>query len=435
MGDLPLGVLALILALLLLLSAFFSSTETAMMSINRYRLRHRASTGHLGARLTEHLLKRPDRLIGLILLGNNLVNILAASLVTVMALRIGGEPAVAIGAFILTVLLLIFSEVAPKTYGALYPERLALPASFVYQALMKVLYPIVWVTNLLANGVLRLLGISAEQAASHSLSREELRTVVAEASTVIPHRHQRMLMSILDLEKITVDDIMVPRHEIWGIDIEDDWDDILDQLRNSPRTRVPVYEGSIDKVIGILHMKRVAQSLARGELTRDKLVELARARDAYFVPEGTTLNTQLLNFQRQRRRIALVVDEYGDIQGLVTLEDILEEIVGEFTTDPSALHRDIHKGPDGTFVVSGGISVRTLNRTLSWNLPTEGPRTLNGLIVEYLETIPEPGTSLKVDGYSIEILQTVGNAVKTARISPPGEVGEAAGRGKSKGVI
>ena len=423
LSDIPLGSLLLLLVLLLALSGFFSSTETAMMSLNRYRLRHRASTGHVGARLAEQLLSRPDRLIGLILLGNNLVNILAASLVTIISMRIGGEPAIAVGALLLTVALLIFSDVAPKTYGALYPERLALPASYVYTVLMKVAYPVVWVVNLLANGVLRLIGISAEQAASHSLSTEELRTVVAEASTVIPHRHQRMLLSILDLERISVDDIMVPRNEIAGIDLADPWDEIVEQIGSTPHTRMPVYDEELENLVGMLHMKRIVHELANGELTRERLIDLARAREPYFVPEGTPLNTQLVNFQRQRRRIAFVVDEYGDIQGLVTLEDILEEIVGEFTTDPGEIHRDVHRDPDGSYVVSGTTAVRSLNRRLGWALPTDGPRTLNGLIVEQLERIPEAGTVLNLGDYAIEILQTSENAVKTARVRPPARTG------------
>ncbi|HSN71009.1 MAG TPA: HlyC/CorC family transporter [Steroidobacteraceae bacterium] len=423
MSDIPLGSLLLLLVLLLALSGFFSSTETAMMSLNRYRLRHRASTGHVGARLAEQLLSRPDRLIGLILLGNNLVNILAASLVTIISMRIGGEPAIAVGALLLTVALLIFSDVAPKTYGALYPERLALPASYVYTVLMKVAYPVVWVVNLLANGVLRLIGISAEQAASHSLSTEELRTVVAEASTVIPHRHQRMLLSILDLERISVDDIMVPRNEIAGIDLADPWDEIVEQIGSTPHTRMPVYDEELENLVGMLHMKRIVHELANGELTRERLIDLARAREPYFVTEVTPLNTQLVNFQRQRRRIAFVVDEYGDIQGLVTLEDILEEIVGEFTTDPGEIHRDVHRDPDGSYVVSGTTAVRSLNRRLGWALPTDGPRTLNGLIVEQLERIPEAGTVLNLGDYAIEILQTSENAVKTARVRPPARTG------------
>lgn len=416
MNDIPIGLLIAIVIALILLSAFFSSTETALMSVNRYRLRHKAKSGHRSARLAEALLARPDRLIGIILLGNNVVNVLAATLTSVIALRLGGEPALALATGILTIVLLICGEVAPKTYGALYPERLALPAAWVYTVLVRALYPLVWLANLLANGLLRLLGVSTQHVSSHPLSAEELRTVLAEANAVIPHRHQRMLTSILDLEKITVDDIMIPRHDIAAIDIEDDWDDILEALRTTPHTRLPVCKGNIDNVIGILHMKKVAHALARGELTRSRLADLARQREAYFIPAGTTLNTQLLNFQRDRRRIALIVDEYGDIQGLVTLEDILEEIVGEFTSDPGTLHKDIHREADGACVVSGSINVRVLNRTLGWNLPTDGPRTLNGVILEYLETIPEPGTSLRLGDLSVEILQAADNAVKTARI-------------------
>ena len=309
MQEIPLPWLFGILVVLITLSAFFSSTETALMSINRYRLRHRAREGSAGARAAEKLLETPDRLIGMILLCNNFVNSAAAALVTVISLQVGGEGFAAVSVGLFTVVLIIFGEVAPKTYGALYPERLALPASLIYLVLLKILYPIVWVTNLLANGVLRLLGISREKASRTSLSQEELRTVVAEASTVIPHRHQRMLMSILDLERINVEDIMVPRNEIAGLDVSDDWDDILDQLRDSRHTRIPVFDGSVDELVGILHMKKVARLLARGELDREQLVALARSREPYYVPEGTSLNTQLLNFQRQRRRVAFVVDE------------------------------------------------------------------------------------------------------------------------------
>ena len=416
MQDVPLPWLVAVLVLLISLSAFFSSTETALMSINRYRLRHRAREGSLGARAAEQLLERPDRLIGLILVCNNFVNSAAAAIVTVITLTLGGEAFAAAGVAIFTVVLIIFGEVAPKTFGALYPEKLALPAALVYQVLIKILYPVVWITNLIANGVLRLGGISREKASATSLSQEELRTVVAEASTVIPHRHQRMLMSILDLERINVEDIMVPRHEIAGIDATDDWEDILEQLRDSRHTRIPVFQGSLDTLVGILHMKKVARLLARGEFDREQLVALARTREPYYVPEGTSLNKQLLNFQRQRRRVAFVVDEYGDVQGLVTLEDLLEEIVGEFTSDTSSLHKDVHREKGGSFVVNAAASVRTLNRKMGWTLPTTGPRTLTGLIVEYLETIPDAGTSLRIDEYSIDILQTGDNAVKTVRL-------------------
>jgi Mg2+/Co2+ transporter CorB len=282
-----------------------------------------------------------------------------------------------------------------------------------------VLYPFVWATNLLANGVLRLFGVSQQQA-SHSLSSEELRTVVAEAGAMIPHRHQQMLVSILDLETATVEDIMVPRVEIVGIDVHGDWEEILEQLRQSQHTRLPLYEGEIDHIIGVLHMKRVVHELARGKLERKTLIDAASARDTYFVPSGTTLNTQLLNFQREKRRLAFVVDEYGDIQGLVTLEDILEEIVGEFTTDPATMmHKDVHRDTDGSYVVNASTTIRALNRSMRWNLPTDGPKTLNGLIVEFLEAIPEPGTTLKLADYMLEVLQTGDNAIKTVRVRPP----------------
>jgi len=415
----PLGLLFAALAGLRILAACFAGSETALMSLNRYRLRHRASEGSRGARLAEALLKRPDRLIGLILLLSTLVNVAAPMLVGFIALKLGGEFLVAFGAALLAFVLLIFCEVAPKTYGALHPERLALPAAYIYAPLLFVLYPFVWFTNLLANGVLRMFGVS-RQVAANSLSSEELRTVVAEAGAMIPRRHQQMLVSILDLENATVEDIMVPRNEIVGIDIDDDWDRVMEQLRQSQHTRLPVYQGEIDRIVGLLHMKQVVHELARGHLDLDTLTAAAQAREPYFVPSGTTLNTQLLNFQRNKRRMAFVVDEYGDIQGLVTIEDILEEIVGEFTTDPATMmHKDVHAEADGSFVASASATIRALNRSMRWNLPTDGPKTLNGLIVEFLETIPEPGTTLKMSDYMLEVLQTGDNAIKTVRIRPP----------------
>lgn len=419
MNDVPLGTLFSILVLLLLLSAFFSSTETAMMSINRYRLRHRARQGHRAARMAEALLQRPDRLIGLILLGNNFVNILASSLVTVIALRVGGEGAIAIGAGILTLVILVFSEVAPKTLAALHPERLAMPAALIYYPLLKITYPVVWMVNLLANGVLRVLGISTSHVQGHALSHEELRTVVSEAGALIPKRHQRMLISVLELQDVTVDDIMVPRNDIDGLDLEDDWDDLLEQLAESRHTRMPVYRGDLDQVVGIMHLRTILGRLAEGDLSRADLE--ARALEPYFIPEGTPLHTQLVNFQRAKRRLALVVDEYGDIQGLVTLDDILEEIVGEFTTDPADIYREVQPEPDGSYMVSGGANVRELNRLMAWRLPTDGPKTLNGLIVERLETIPEAGASLQLAGYGLEIVQTADNAVRAVRVRPPGK--------------
>lgn len=416
MNEVSLEALLSVLGLLLVLSAFFSSTETALMSINRYRLRHRAREGHRGAILAERLLKRPDRLIGLILLGNNFVNIFASSLVTVIALRVGGEGAVAAGAGILTLVILIFAEVAPKTLAALRPERLAYPAALIYYPLLKVTYPVVWLVNLIANGLLRLLGVDVALSGGVAMSREELRTVVAEAGALLPGRNREMLVGVLDLENVTVDDIMVPRNEIVGIDLEDDWDDVLEQIETSRHTRLIVYRDELDNTIGILHLRSILADLATEALTPEVLE--SHVRDAYFVPEGTPLHRQLVNFQRAKRRVALVVDEYGDIQGLVTMDDILEEIVGEFTTDPAELYRDIQPADDGSYVVQGSANIRELNRTMGWSLPTEGPKTVNGLILEQLETIPDAGASLVVEGFDMKILQASGNAIKAVRVYP-----------------
>jgi Mg2+/Co2+ transporter CorB len=407
-----------ILILLLLLSAFFSSSETALMSLNRYRLRHKARAGHRGARIADTLLRRPDKLIGLILLGNNLVNILAASLTTVISMRIAGESGIAAGALILTVVLLIFAEVTPKTIAALHPEAVAFPSAFIYYPLLKLLGPVVWMLNGVTHLLLYMMGLSARNASSDALSREELRTVVAEAGSLIPRKHQRMLLSILDLENITVDDVMIPRSDIQGLDLNDDWDDILRQIQTSQHTRLPLYRDSLDNIIGILHLRKVIGDLAHQRLTPEMLEQAAR--DPYFVPEGTPLNTQLLNFQRQHRRFGVVVDEYGDIQGLVTMADILQEIVGEFTAAPGAVNPDVHVENDGSFVVSGSANLRELNRSMNWDLPTDGPKTLNGLVVETLGDIPEPGIKLEIRRYAMTILQTGENAVKTVRIQLQG---------------
>jgi Mg2+/Co2+ transporter CorB len=413
--DVPLAFLIGLLVTLLVLSAFFSGSETALMSLNRYQLRHKARHGHRGAKLAEQLLQRPDRLIGLILLGNNLVNFSAASLVALIALKIGGQPAVALGTLILTLVVLIFSEAAPKTLAALHPERIAFPAAVIYYPLLKLTYPIVWLTNVASNGVLYLLGVRQSDIRSNALTREELRTVVHEAGGRISGRYRQMLISILDLEKVTVDDVMVPHNEIVGIDLDDEPEDIERIINQCVHTRIPVYQDNIDKVVGILHMRRLA-NLTRPSFDKDAFIELLE--EPYFVPEGTPLSTQLVQFQRRRQRIALVVDEYGDIQGIVTLEDILEEIVGEFTTDPGDEVEDAIRDGADTWLVNGAANIRELNRAQNWSLPTDGPKTLNGLIVEMLETIPEPTTCLQISGYPIEILATDDNRVRTVRIGP-----------------
>jgi len=403
--------------LLLLCSAFFSGTETALMTVNRYRLRHKAKSGHRGAKLAEALLQRPDRLIGLILLCNNLVNVLAVQLVTIIALRLGSPFWLAASGFIFTIVLLIFSEVTPKTLAALHPERIALPASFIYYPLARLLSPFVWLINMIANGLLRLVGVNIDDGDHDHLTVEELRTLVTEAGALLPRRRHQMLVGILELQDITVDDIMVPHNEIVGIDLNDDWNEILDTIRNSAYTRLPVFRDSIDDVIGILHMKRLVQSSGLEQLNKPLLMNLVE--DPYFVPEGTPLNKQLVQFQRARQRTAFIVDEYGDIQGIVTLEDILEEIVGEFTSEPAPTHADVRKDGKSGFIVKGSANIRALNRMMKWHLPTNGPKTLNGLILETLEAIPAPGTGLKLNDYPIEILETSDNIVQSVRINPP----------------
>ena len=419
MNDITLPWLIGIVCLCLVLSAFFAGSETALMSLNRYRLRHLARAGHRGAQLAERLLKRPDRLIGLMRLGDTLSNVVATSLTTLIALRIGGDKAVALAGGLLILALLIFSEITPKTLAALYPERFGFPAAFIYWPLLKLLWPVVWVVNGFTRGVLLLMSVRDDQGDIHSMSSEELRSVVTEAGALIPKRHQRMLLSILDLEKITVEDIMVPRNEINGIDLEADWDDIVRQLHDSQHTRMPVYEGSIDKALGFVHARQVLQVLSREDAGKDDLRRILR--EAHFVPEGTSLQRQLLNFQNAKRRIGLVVDEYGDILGLVTLEDILEEIVGEFTSDPAAQHKDVFKESETSYLINGSATVRSLNRVMHLKLPTDGPKTLNGLILEFLEAIPQPGTALKLAGHAFEIVQTSDNTVKTVRLFLPPE--------------
>ncbi|MCF6258131.1 MAG: HlyC/CorC family transporter [Gammaproteobacteria bacterium] len=416
MDDIPISALIGALIFLIILSAFFSGSETGLVSLNRYRLRHLAKTKHRGAARAAKLLERPDRLIGLILLGNNFVNILASSIATILALRLYGEAGIAIAAAILTLVILIFSEVTPKTLAVLHPERFAFPATFVLSPLLKILYPLVWMVNIAANGLLRLGGINTDTATSQALSSEELRMVVTEAGAMIPRRHQMMLTNILDLEKVTVDDIMIPRNELVGIDMHDEWDDILKQLTNSQHTRMPVFDTDINNVLGMIHVRNTLQLLTQKETSKEDLKRWIHP--AYFVPEGTPLNKQLLHFQQEKRRSGLVVDEYGDVQGLVTLEDILEEIVGEFTTDPATHIKEVHRQKDGTFLVDGSASIRELNRVMQWELPTNGPKTFSGLITEHMESIPEPGTSLMLAGYPVEIVQTKDNMVKTAQINP-----------------
>ncbi|MEZ5499922.1 MAG: CNNM domain-containing protein [Steroidobacteraceae bacterium] len=417
METAPTAALIGALVFLLALIAFSSGTEVAMLSVNRYRIRHRAAAGSRAARILERLLDKPDDWLGANLVVLTIGSFLASSVATLLALRSGHELALAITAVAFPVVMLVFCELAPKIFAALHPEGVALGSSYIYQALVVSTRWLLWLANEAAYGLLRLFGVRRGARASQALSKEELRTVVAEAGPMVPPRHRQMLLSILDLERVAVDDIMVPRQEISGIDLDDDWDDILDQLKQKPHTRLPVYRGELDNLVGILHMKRVAHELARGTLDKQRLEEITRSREPYFVPSGTTLMQQLTQFQRNRRRHAFVVNEYGDIEGLVTLEDLLEEIVGEFTTDPVTVsHKDIHRESATSYIINASATLRALNRALGWQLPTDGAKTLNGLLLEQLETIPETGTSVQLGDYRCEVLQVADNSVKTVRV-------------------
>ncbi len=388
------------------------------MALNRYRLKHLANTGHKGARRVEKLLNRPDRLIGLILIGNNLVNILASAIATILGMRLYGDLGVAIATGALTLVILVFAEVTPKTLAALYPEKVSYTSSVLLTILMKLLSPLVIFVNFITNGFIRLLGIRADHGGDDHLSSEELRTVVNEAGSLIPRRHQDMLISILDLEHVTVNDIMVPRNEITGIDINDDWKSIVRQLTHSPHGRVVLYRDQIDEVVGMLRLRESYRlMLEKNEFTKETL--LRAADEVYFIPESTPLNVQLLKFQRNKQRIGLIVDEYGDIIGLITLEDILEEIVGEFTTSITpSLSEEITPQVDGSFLIEGSANIRDINKGLKWKLPTDGPRTLNGLILEHLEDIPESHLSVNVSGHRMEIVALEENRIKLVKVFP-----------------
>ncbi|EGU30555.1 putative hemolysin [Vibrio sp. N418] len=418
MNDISTGILFALLACLIVISGYFSGSETGMMSLNRYRLKHLSNSGHKGARRVEKLLDRPDRLIGLILIGNNLVNILASAIATILGMRLYGNLGVAIATGALTLTILVFAEVTPKTLAALYPERVSYASSIVLTILMKLLSPVVIFVNFITNGFIRLMGIKVSHDGDDHLSSEELRTVVNEAGSLIPRRHQDMLVSILDLEHVTVNDIMVPRNEITGIDVNDDWKSIVRQLTHSPHGRIVLYRDQIDEVVGMLRLREASRIMLEKNVF-DKETLLRAADEVYYIPESTPLNVQLLKFQRNKQRIGLIVDEYGDIIGLVTLEDILEEIVGEFTTSMTpSLSEEIAPQEDGSFLINGSANIRDINKGLKWKLPTNGPRTLNGLILEHLEDIPESHLSVQVAGHPMEIVKIEENRIKLVKVSP-----------------
>lgn len=415
MNSLPLGYLLGFLAFLIICSAFFSSSETGLLSLNRYRLRHLQREGHKGAQYAGRLLNQPDRLLGTILVGNNVVNILAASIATLVAVELWGDAGVAIATTGLTIILLIFGEITPKTFAALRPETVAFPASRLLAPLMLLLLPVVWLTSFISNGLLRILGINPKERSPDTLSTEELRSVVREAGDDLPEQRQDMLLGILDLENVTVNDVMIPRNEIEGIDLNDELDQIVWQLRTTTHTRLPVFRDNINQIVGVVHMRQIARMLTLNKLTHAVLE--AACVEPYFIPEDTALSVQLLNFQKHKKRMGIVVDEYGDIEGLVTLEDILEEIVGELSDgDPSEEPEIIQQG-ENNFEIDGTAYIRDINKALGWNLPSDGPKTLNGLITEILESIPEGAVCVQIGQYLVETLEVRDNRISKARLT------------------
>lgn len=417
MDSIPLSTLFISLAILLFLSAFFSSSETGLMSLNRYKMRHLAESGHKGAKLAEKLLNKTDVLLSLILICNNLVNIAASAIATMIGMRLAGDAGVAIATGALTFVMLVFSEILPKTIAAIYPEKIGFFASYILTPLKKLLMPLVFLMNLIISGLMKLLHVKKDE--NTGLSAEELRGVVLEAGKFIPTEHQEMLISILDMEKVTVEDIMVPRNDIGSIDIDDDWKSIMRQLNHAAHARVVLYKGNMDKnIIGMLRVREAFRLLLeKDEPSKETLI---RAVDeVYFIPEGTPLTTQLMNFKSNKERIGLVVDEYGDIKGLVTLEDILEEIVGEFTTSTApTIEEEVKPQSDGSVIIEGSANLRDLNKLFDWNLPVDEARTFNGLILEHLEKIPDEDTQFSLYNLKITILEVSDNMVKQAKVEP-----------------
>ncbi|MDP1665384.1 MAG: HlyC/CorC family transporter [Methylobacter sp.] len=414
MNDIPLSMLFGILAAMLILSAFFSGSETALMTLNRYRLKHLVKLNHSGAIKAHQLLQRPERLLGLILLCNNFVNNFASSIATVIAIKLYAdeESSVAIAAGILTIVMLICSEVTPKTLAAIKPEPLAFPAAWIYTLLLKILYPVVWFVNLFVNLLLRIIGVDVKKNRHDALNKDELKSIISDAESLMPIRYQKMLMGILELESATVEDIMTPRNEIIGIDLELPIEGIIAQIKTSPHTRLPVYKTSIDRIIGFIHLRKILVLLNQQDFDKQTIINALDKPS--FIPESTPVHNQMQRFKHEKIRIGLVVDEYGDVQGLVTLDDLLQEIVGELITDDVAVRAQ----SDGSYLVDANITIRELNRVTQWALPTEGPKTLNGLIIEFMETIPETGTSIRLHDYLLEIIKRDENSVKLVRFLP-----------------
>lgn len=403
---------------MVIVSAYFSGSETGMMTLNRYRLRHLAKQGNRAAKRVEKLLRKPDRLISLVLIGNNLVNILASAIGTIVGMRLYGNAGVAIATGVLTFVVLVFAEVLPKTIAALYPEKVAFPSSFLLGPLQIIMMPLVWLLNMVTRLLMRMVGIKADVVVSGALSKDELRTIVNESRSQISRRNQDMLLSVLDLEKVSVNDIMVPRNEIVGIDINDDWKSIVRQLTHSPHGRIVLWRDSPDNAISMLRVREAYRLMTeKNEFTKE--VMLRAADEIYYIPEGTPLSIQLVKFQRNKKKVGLVVNEYGDIQGLLTVEDILEEIVGDFTTSMSpTLAEEVTPQNDGSVIIDGTANVRELNKAFNWHLPEEEARTVNGMLLEALEEIPATGTRVRIGQYDIDILDVQENMIKQVQVIP-----------------
>ena len=416
MDSIPDNWLYVTLALLLLISAFFSIAETSMMSLNRYRLSHMVKQGRTSAVMTQALLAKTDRLLGVILLGNNLVNSASAVLTAIIAERLLGkdEYVLAVATGVVTFLILVFSEITPKVIGSRFPEKIALPASYVLTPLLKISYPVVWFVNLFVQLLLKLLRIKPVVEGHAHLSMEEMRTLVLEGGQFIPKKHQSIMVNLFDLESMTVDDTMTPRALIEGVDLQDGIEDVRNTLATAHHTRLIVYDDDLSNVIGVVHVRKVLNASRKEPLSIETLKEICR--EPYFVPEGTGLLAQLTQFQENQRHMALVVDEYGEIQGLVTLQDILEEIVGEFTSQSPMNTGLYRKQDDGSVMVEGSCPLRVLNRKLGYHFPLDGPKTINGLLLEQLEDIPEPGVAVKIADVAIEIMQVHDKMVKVVRL-------------------
>jgi Mg2+/Co2+ transporter CorB len=404
----------LILIFLILLAAFFSASETSMMAVNRYRLRHLTRKSHVRAARVLKLLERPDRLLGVTLLGNTFAEIFASAIATLVAVHLFGETGALISSVGLTFIILIFGEIAPKTLAALYSQRVALLISGPLVLLLKVFYPLVWFVNLLANTSLRLFGIHVHKTEIEPLSIDELRSVVHEAAGKTSLHYQEMLLRVLDLQQLTVEEIMVPKNEIYGIDLDQDWDTIVTKMVQSSHAYVPLYREHIDNIQGMLTLRQALVMLHRANFGKIDLQRLAQ--EVYFIPEGALLHQQVLNFQREKQHVGLVVDEYGDIQGMLTFRDLLEEIAGDFAMSTVEVEQLVSKQKDGSVLVDGSINIRVLNRLEDWHLPVSGPRTLSGLIIEYLESIPETPVCVRMDDYRIEVLSISGNTIQQIRI-------------------